>query len=413
MFVGFSIRPVAVHILNVSEVVLKITRWAPLLVVYLLLPSLPVDVLAAKLFDKSAKKQLTAYLDEICQWIMATDGAMGKSAKEADSSFAVSGNLARVLVAGFELTKNNSKYLELALSWCDAFTSEQQRVETSRGNEGGYWWNRATKGNIDLGDTSMALTALARVSVYAESRRKQNYLQAMERYARFVMEGCKQDPQRKNRGDSRGWIILDGKDKGAIGGGYYPDHVSDKPSTVATAAGSAFFAQIYAITKNKQYREIAVNAVSWILRTRKAIGEIPDVQDGQESDQLPLSTVTWCAEGLLAAFHLLQDPGLDQQMAKEVEPTIRWLIRIQNDRGLWGEGPDQQRSSGAATLLAWFYLNVTADEVIPQTLEKFWQVLLNPVHSQSFGVQMQNLPTGLAGLTTAEMIKPGITFKKI
>ena len=100
-------------------------------------------------------------------------------------------------------------------------------------------------------------------------------------------------------------------------------------------------------------------------------------------------------------------------MAKEVEPTIRWLIRIQNDRGLWGEGPDQQRSSGAATLLAWFYLNVTADEVIPQTLEKFWQVLLNPVHSQSFGVQMQNLPTGLAGLTTAEMIKPGITFKKI
>ena len=391
---------------------MKITRLVPVLIVFLLLPSLSLDVLAAKLFDKSAKKKFAAYLDEICQWIMDTDGG-GKSAAAPQSSLAEGGTLARVLVAGFELTKNNSRYLESALHWCDAFTSEQQRVETSRGNEGGFWWDRATKGNIDLGDTSMALTGLARLYAYADSQRKQNYLRVMERYARFVMEGCQQDPHGKNRGGSKGWIILDGKDKGAISSGYYPDHVSEKPSTLATAAGSAFFAEIYAITRNKQYREIAVNAVRWILQTRKAIGEIPDFHDGQESDQSPLNTVTWCAEGILAAFHLLEDPGLNQQVAKEVEPTVRWLIRIQNDRGLWGEGADQQRSSGAATLLAWFYLNATADEIIPQTLEKFWQVLFNPVHSQSFGVQMQGLPTGLVGLTTAEMIKPGITFKKI
>ena len=41
--------------------------------------------------------------------------------------------LARVLLAGGELTKNGAKYLEEGLRWCDAFAERQQRAVTSLG----------------------------------------------------------------------------------------------------------------------------------------------------------------------------------------------------------------------------------------------------------------------------------------
>jgi hypothetical protein len=259
----------------------------------------------------------------------------------------------------------------------------------------------------------MAAAALARGYVFAEGQHKTDYLQALERFARFVIEGCNGDPQGKSRGGSTGWILREGEDKGAVGFGYFKDHVSTKPSTRATAASAALFSHLYAITKNDQYRDVASAAVRWILKVRTQLGTIPNTADGKEIEEWPFDTVTYCTEGILSAYYLLGDPNLNQLIAKEMEPTVRWLIRVQNERGAWGEAADQQRCSGAATLLAWFYPNVKADEVITQSLEKFLQILLNPVHSQSFGVGMQGRATGLVGLTTAEMIKPGVTFKKL
>src|SRR5262249_15504806 len=149
---------------------------------------------------------LTTYLDDICQWIMTTGftGNIIKNVPEGQDSTAVRGNFARVLVSGFELTKNNSKYLDEALRWGDAFASAQLRVVTARGNEGGYWQERGAKGTLDLANLAVAASALARIHVYAQGHRKQDYLQALERYARFVTEGCKDDPLGKSRGGSRG-----------------------------------------------------------------------------------------------------------------------------------------------------------------------------------------------------------------
>src|SRR2546422_955575 len=87
--------------------------------ILVLLLGFSVDLHAAKLFDSAAKKKLTGYLDEICQWIMTTEltGDTLKILPEGQDSLAVRGNFARVLVAGFELTKNNSRYLDEALRW--------------------------------------------------------------------------------------------------------------------------------------------------------------------------------------------------------------------------------------------------------------------------------------------------------
>ncbi len=373
-------------------------------------------LLAAKLFDKSAKKRLTVYLDEICQWIIAegvspTQAAGG--AKDQGSVISVEGNLARVLIAGFELTKNQRSYLDGALKWCDHFVGQQQRTKTSGNNEAGFWLDHGAIGNLDLAAAGTAAAALARSYIYVDGQRRKDYLQALERYALFLQEGCASDPQGMGREGTQSWVIKDGADRGATGHGYYPDRASTKPSTHATAANSLLFAQLHAITGNKRYRDLAAEGVRWIVRLRKPIGEIPLLVDGEESNEFPLATIALCTQAFLSADYLLQDSGLNEMIAKEVEPVVRRLIRVQNEKGTWGEGVDEQSSSGAAALLAWFYLNTTADEAIPQSLERFWQIFLNPVHSQSFGVQMRALPSALVGLTTAEMIKPGITFKKL
>jgi hypothetical protein len=399
--------------LNRSKSIGLVVVW--LLVLPGILPAAKLFDRSAKLLDSTAKKQFIGYLNEICEWIMTTGlaGPTLQNLQEGQDSLGVRGSLGRVLVAGSELTKNNARYLEEALRWGDTFAKAQQRVVTSKGNEGGYWQDRSAKGAIDLGDISLDAMALARLHVYADGDRKEIYRQALDRYARFVIEGCNEDPAAKGRGGSHGWVLSEGDNKGAIANGYSESAVQTKPSTQATAHQVAFFSATYAVSKNGQYREVAGNAARWILKMRRAIGDFPDLRDGQESEEWPLQTITSCSQGLLAAFHLLDDTALNQEMGKQLETTVRWLGRTQDDWGAWGEGPDEHRSAGAAALMAWFYLNVKADETIPQELEKFWKIVLNPVHSQSFGVEKQGLPSGQVGLVIAEMIKPGITFKKM
>jgi hypothetical protein len=100
-------------------------------------------------------------------------------------------------------------------------------------------------------------------------------------------------------------------------------------------------------------------------------------------------------------------------LGPELDNTMRRMMRIQGESGIWGEGADRRGCSGIATLLAWHYLSFKGDETIPQALDKFWQNLSNPVHAQSFGVLAHPISTAWVGLTSAEMIKPGITFKKL
>src|SRR5262247_3308348 len=113
--------------------------------------------LPAKIFDKAAKKQLTAYLEDICQWILAREQAArdGQISSIANTPLSLQGNLARTLLAGSELTKNGAQYVEEALRWSDAFAAKQQPVVTSLGNQGGYWPLGPT-GYVDLSENSLA-----------------------------------------------------------------------------------------------------------------------------------------------------------------------------------------------------------------------------------------------------------------
>jgi hypothetical protein len=381
--------------------------WLSLLLVL----ALAAVLFPAKIFDKTAKKQLTAYLEDITQWILAREqaGRDGQIQSIANTPLSLQGNLARVLLAGGELSKNGAKYLEEGLRWCDAFAEKQQRVVTSLGNEGGYWPTGAL-GDVDLSENSMAAVALARGFAYADGNRKKAYRQALDRYASFLLEGARAGHGLQTT--ITGWQ-LQGENGGALGGGIQKGVPSVKPSSSSTAAGTAFLSQISALSRDQNQRGAALQALEWILKNRKPNGEMANFVAGEESDQMPFTTITLIGEAIQSAYYLLNDTALNQRLGPELDNTIRRMMRIQGETGIWGEGADRRGCSGVATLLAWHYLSFKGDETIPQALDKFWQNLSNPVHSQSFGVLSHPVSTAWVGLTTAEMIKPGVTFKKI
>ena len=197
-----------------------------------------------------------------------------------------------------------------------------------------------------------------------------------------------------------------------MGAGYLKDKVSVKASTFATGVNASFFAQLYSLTRNAQHQTVAEEAVQWLLAKQSAAGFFPTLLDGAETGEASLDALMAGAEAVLAVDYLCADSSLKKQIHKDIEPVARWLLRTQNDKGIWGSKLDQRNTTSAVTLLAWFYLAGTKDEAFPQALDKAWQILTNPVHSQSFGVLLSPYTTALMALATAEMIKPGISFRK-
>ena len=128
---------------------------------------------------------------------------------------------------------------------------------------------------------SLPTSALAVILNYAEPNKKSLYLKALERYARFVIDGCHIDPQGLGREGAAGWVIRQGEDRGALGCGYYEGHLSLKPYTTSTATtGGGFFSALYALTGKAEYKNIAAGAVAWLLKIRRPDGEIPYILDG-------------------------------------------------------------------------------------------------------------------------------------
>jgi len=198
------------------------------------------------------KQKLRAYFDDLCAWIVALDVGSNQlnGTEDTAGSIFINGNFARVLMASYRITGNEA-HREEALRWGDTFCANQQRTQTSRGDDAGYWPDIGPRGNIYFGDAGTAAHALASIYPAAAPGRQETWRAAMERMARFVIDGCAEDPQGQGRDATHSWVIREGRDAGALGCGYYRGKLSVEPYTIATATtGGAFFSELYAITKN-------------------------------------------------------------------------------------------------------------------------------------------------------------------
>jgi hypothetical protein len=368
------------------------------------------------LVPPAVAQKLVAWLTDVDAWILGLDAGSQilKNTEDTADSIFINGNFARLLVASHRIAGTET-YLREALRWGESFYHQQRLAMTSKIDEAGYWvdLSRNPRGNIYFGDGGTAASALAVVLGYAEPKKKNLYLGALERYARFVIDGCLIDPQGLDREASAGWVIRQGEDRGALGCGYYLGHLSLKPYTISTATtGGGFFSALFALTGSAEYREIARGAVTWLLKIRKTDGEIPYILDGETSQDWPLDTLTYCTEAFVPAWIYLKDEKTMPLLRSGIKPTIDWFLALQNADGSWGEmqSPDQQRSPRAVTLLAWYYRNVEKDPKIKEAILKYCRFLLDPDKSAAYGIKKLVRTTGFAGLTVAEILLPGSTY---
>jgi hypothetical protein len=374
---------------------------------------------AGDLVDDALRAQMLALFEDICQWIttLGLDSGVCKvpDSKEESPFTWVNGNLARVLLVGDKIL-GRPAYRTVALVWLDLLASRQQLTTTSTGLAAGFWGDRTGPGNLYLADTGTAMTAMALGYQVADRERQRNYLAAMERFVRFIQHGSKEDPQGQGRGATTSWIIKTGKDKGALGCGYYQGHLSTSPYIISTAITEIeFLAVLETINHDSNLIPMVKDGVRWLLKQQLPTGEFPYLIDGQTAELhlWPLDTMTYVCEGLIAAYLYLNDAALRREIAETLKASVEWLLRTQNENGTWGKmkSADQQRSPGCVTLLVWYDRNVEADPRIAVAVRKYCQFLLVPANRQIYGCKELLRTTGFIGLVLANLLKPNVTFE--
>ena len=181
-----------------------------------------------------------------------------------------------MLLAAHKLTGNRT-YLDEGLAWADTFCEEQRNVTSAAGSPAGFWPDE-----IYIADTGTGVTALAYAVHLADTEwRRARYRDVLERYAAWVLEGCDTAPGNTTNGKfvigtephPQGWVFKTGPDAGSMGDGYWNGTLNDAPYTISTATtGAAFFAELFALTGNATYRDVATGAAAWLLKYRAPSG---------------------------------------------------------------------------------------------------------------------------------------------
>lgn len=365
--------------------------------------------------DEKTRQELTQLLREICDWAIAVELRTGeiKIAEKRRTSIFINSNLARVLLAGYQIC-GEERYREEALAWFDRLVELQQVTLSAKGDTVGWWGDMAPDANIYLGDAGTSATGLAGAVRFASAPRRAAYLRALRRYANFVRHGCAEDPQGKGRGGSPGWVIETGPNRGALGTGYYKGQLAVAPYTIATAVtGCGFFSALYGLTRAPEDIRIAEAAGKWLLLQRAPDGHIPYTIENRIHEEWPINTLSYVSDGLIGLYRRTPSTAMQEEIAASINRSINWLITQQNNQGLWGKmrSEDQQRSQGAINLMVLYYSSISPEKMVLESIRRNYSFFLKPGNPAKFGLFELSISTGFAGLSIAEVLEPGITYR--
>ena len=198
---------------------------------------------------------------------------------------------------------------------------------------------------------------------------------------------------RKAKAEERRPVGSSKKEKTAAHSGcaYYRGHISTPAYVISTATnGAEFHSILHSIDKDPELPPIVAGAVRWILAHRDPDGSIPYTIDNEKPNTgFLMQAMTYCSEGLMAAYLYCDDAELRRQIAADVKSCIEWLIKTQNPDGTWGKmrSYDQNRSPGVLSFLAWYYRTVSPDPRIAQAVGKSCNFLLDPANQKAFELE--------------------------
>jgi len=377
-----------------------------------------------------------ATLRRYCEWLLAQrspDGFLGDRGNDGigspvEEEWYTMAYPVRTLLAGYEIL-SEKKYLDAAVGILDKFVGEQL--------PNGAWTtavrNKPTKGlskndvdeivqehDLPMSDIGCPVTALAIVCHYVPHPRKSIYLASLRHFCDDWA------PQ---------WQLP----SGGFTDGMYNGVPQTRIYGTATSTEAAAFAAHYSVTKETKYLRTAQRAVELLLDNWTPDGQsFTYPWPGRRGGKKYLQRVTQFAylfydfEGILMTYHQSQDP----EFRTKVERICKWYLK--GERGLlatMGNTPwmplqdcwDNSKTAGMP-LVFLDYQRMETDPAIDRTVGLAKRFLCTPKFAERIGVMVDDpdLPwgghslqswaglavaaTGFAGLSVAEMIRPGVIY---
>ncbi len=327
------------------------------------------------------------YLEELAEWLLE---------QPAGRQIFYEGYKHRTLLGLYEIT-GRRRYLDAAHRGANAIL-EAQTPE-------GFW--PTGYGSVYLADTGCALSLLVNIYKFASRPQRKRIEHALDRYAHFLLV----------KGDRRGKPFV--HSDGSVGAGFRrfrKGKVSGDWNTPYRAAtsltGCGFFAAMHYMKGDSLHRKIATKACDWMLNS------------DYDNSMSPYS-----GEGLLQAWTYIEDLSLRKRIEEDIEPHIKWLLRMQNSDGSWGRhdtpNRSESRTHGIVNTLLWYYRNVRRDPRIADAVRRYYLLLLDgyrrsyitvatrdpSIHrawNRGTKVPVTRIATAMAGRALVEILAPGV-----
>jgi len=357
----------------------------------------------------TVEKALEEYLRYICDWYMTLELPTGypKTGSGSPELF-IASYCTRTLMAGAQIL-NEPAYLEEALRWADFVCTSRSvlvLVVTGTGAEAVALRTFADwSACINMADIGSVLLGVGVLCPWADSQRRTRYLDVMEKYSRYVTEGCLEDPLILGRGHSpQGWIVQSGPEKGGIINGYWWMEKSEEPWDISTTnVGLQFYSILYRLTGDENYLSYAQQATDWYLRKEVETGAVFE----------NFHDVIYGGEALLTAFeHSADGPGRER-IESAVGSLCRWIVKHQNPDGTWNqkETPRNNRTNLVWHLLHWYASRHPEEPALREALLRTVAYHLDRRNSRSTGICEVLRKTCFTGASVADLLSPGITIR--
>ncbi len=346
------------------------------------------------------------YFKNLCDFI-------DKEKKEVPSIF-ITGYYMRTLVAGYEIF-GERRYLDTAIAYADTLL----RYQSDRG----YWGTGY--GNIYLADTGSAIALFTVLYKHVDESRRKQYFDSILKYVTAIEKDGLINPS------------------GAIGTGWYATKEGvitapfrDEYTISSALTGAQIFTWMYHMTKEDRYRQVAINALRWIMSTMRDDGVIPYVLAGHGSvlgkegdpkndynlwERWRYDTAAYVGEGVIAFDLYCDQPEWRAEIREKIKPHIEFLIKSQNDDGTWAVpgSADQKRSPGVVNFLIWYHQHVSQDPRIVAAVKKHNRFILSPEQGKEYGLleygakdnTANDVVTSISGRAVADILSPGVDAK--
>ncbi len=273
---------------------------------------------------------------------------------------------------------------------------------------------------MNLADIGSIATALGVSIQYVDAHRKEKYEQSLKRFCRE-------------------WALQWQRPSGGFTNGMESGVARKREYSVATATQTAAFTALYCVSGEKQILSVAERAAWYLLHNWKQDGRPIShahisVKEGAVYDQ-PVTHFGdnfYYSDGILMLYHHTEDSLLKNK----IEQVYGWYLKGEKgllnalDNRSWFPLQDAWNNSKTAGIPLAFlvYQQTCNDAAIDRAIAMFKRFLCTPSFARRIGIMVEDADlawgkhslqtwagcsvsaTGFAGLSIAEMIKPGVVF---